>query len=180
MKHYDGMYDLQEELMCADFDTQLGPILLEIEKYCDLKLKEHPGERLYKLCKRRIEDKLGEVAFLKVMVGRSPSFREVLKSDCDEDFFSMWSKNRDNRFLDSPEGCPSIESSDSGVQIAPQITEQHGGFHQMPAPQAIPLLQVQPSIPPAWAPVMSSGFGSDSCSCQSPMIGAIGGTFVGK
>jgi site-specific recombinase XerD len=38
MRDYDNAYDLQEELLCADFDTKLGPLLLEIEKYCDYQI----------------------------------------------------------------------------------------------------------------------------------------------
>jgi site-specific recombinase XerD len=99
MRSYDHGYDILEELLCKDFDTELAPFLFEIIAYCDHKLKENQGYWVYELCKERVRDILKDVALRKVAIGRSPSLREFYESDSDNDFYALYEKNGNKDFL---------------------------------------------------------------------------------
>jgi hypothetical protein len=103
MKYYDHGYDLVEEIVTCDFDTELLPLYHELIRYCDMKLMENSTDQMYLLVKRRIEERMGEVGLLKVMAGRSPGLRQFYQSDSQDDFYALWEKDRTKGFLNPPQ-----------------------------------------------------------------------------
>jgi site-specific recombinase XerD len=99
---YDRSYEMLEEFLCCDFDTQLLSLFEELRQYCEMKLKENSNDQIYHYIQRRIEDRIGEVGLYKMMIGRSPSLRHFYQSDSQDDFYALWEKDRSKGFLNQP------------------------------------------------------------------------------
>lgn len=103
LKSYDRGFDLEGEMMQADFDMKLLPLLEEIERYCFLQIQLDPdNSRHYVRFIERIRDKMADVHGLKIMVGRNPGFKNKFQSDSENDFVSLYERYGNKSFLPSP------------------------------------------------------------------------------